>query len=62
MKKTINQRPKGYTWNVERRNFPANLWTFHMDSLADLVVCTNRIFLLPKLEEKNLKNLCVFSK
>ena len=47
-------------WNVEGRIFPAKLWAFHMHSLANLVVCTNLNFLLPKYEEKKFWKIFVY--
>ena len=42
-------------WNVEQRICPVKTWAFHMHLLANLVVCTNLNFLLPKDEKKNWK-------
>ena len=41
--------------NVLGRIFLGQKWAFHMHSLANLVVCTNLIFLVPKGEEKKWK-------
>ena len=49
-------------WNVKRRIFPAKLWAFHMHSLANKVVCTNLIFLVPKDVEKKFEKSLTFFK
>ena len=46
--------------NVKRRIFLAKIWALHMHSLANLVVCTNLNFLLPKVKEKKSKNFVFF--
>ena len=50
----------GYTGTLISAFFPAKLWAFHMQSLANLVVCTNLNFLLPEYEEKKFENFLSF--
>ena len=41
-------------------HFPTKIWAFRKHSLANLVVCTNLNFLLPKNEEKKLEKSSFF--
>ena len=60
MKYTISQR-QVVILECEPRIFPANLWAFHMHSVANFVLCTILNFSLPKDEEKKIwKTLSFF--